>query len=554
MTGALVPPMARSTRSNLFFATAAIFVLYLAHPFFGNEPEPIEVSIKLVDTQTGQTTPAMVAIVSLPDNELRLPPDGRVYSGPGSTTREFYKGFAFSARRDWIGPVRKMAGYGNNRDRSYVYETQLSVPYWDQPFAYLTSGNFSIRLEPGRYQISVSRGNETIPVEEEIEIRGDKPSVDKIFHLKRWIDLPKEGWYSGDVHVHHPTSRHEFREFLLHYGMGEDLHVTNVLAMGHHSGVEFDQAGFGKEYRVQRGDYWLVSGQEDPRSYFGHIIGLNLRNMVRDVERYDLYDTAFRGIRAQDGLVGFAHFSWNGGGITRGFPWLVATGLIDFVELLQFRHLNALDYYDYLNLGFKLTAAAGSDVPWGSTVGEVRTYCYTGPELDLDRWFGALKAGHTFVSNGPALSFTVDSKLPGSELHLSQGDEVTIKVGVRSHPKIGNPRYLRLMGSDGLIAEFLPTAKSSTISGSMKHRVEHSQWITASTVCDNGAVAHSSPVYLVVDDQPFQHRARVPELADRQLVLIEDVAAETEAWPDDARKAGILERLDQAREFYSGLK
>lgn len=54
-------------------------------------------------------------------------------------------------------------------------------------------------------------------------------------------------------------------------------------------------------------------------------------------------------------------------------------------------------------LGFRLTAAAGSDFPWGSTIGEVRTLAYTGNNFNADTWFAALKAGNTFVTNGPAL-------------------------------------------------------------------------------------------------------------------------------------------------------
>ena len=93
----------------------------------------------------------------------------------------------------------------------------------------------------------------------------------------------------------------------------------------------------------------------------------------------------------------------------------MTTGEIDFIEVLQFGMVNRLDYAEYLNLGFRLTAAAGSDIPWGSTLGEVRTYVHTGDKFDVDDWFRAFKAGHTFVSNGPALEFTVDGELPGTE-------------------------------------------------------------------------------------------------------------------------------------------
>ena len=48
------------------------------------------VHVRLIDTETARVTPAMVCI-SGSDNQVRLPPDGRVLTKP-STTREFYSG------------------------------------------------------------------------------------------------------------------------------------------------------------------------------------------------------------------------------------------------------------------------------------------------------------------------------------------------------------------------------------------------------------------------------------------------------------------------------
>ncbi len=88
-------------------------------------------------------------------------------------------------------------------------------------------------------------------------------------------------------------------------------------------------------------------------------IRLVLRDLAPFPENADLYDLTFRGIHEnKEALVGYAHFSWNGCDLPRGFPWYVTTGEIDFVELMQFAKINAPDYYDYLNLGLRLTAAA----------------------------------------------------------------------------------------------------------------------------------------------------------------------------------------------------
>ena len=54
-------------------------------------------------------------------------------------------------------------------------------------------------------------------------------------------------------------------------------------------------------------------------------------------------------------------------------------------------------------------------------MGEVRTFVYTGKNFSHDAWFNGLKAGRTFVSNGPALFLDADGQLPGSEISKPKG-------------------------------------------------------------------------------------------------------------------------------------
>jgi hypothetical protein len=462
-------------------------------------------------------------------------------------------GIKFGADRNWIGPVRKMQGLGTNDDRSYVYENLPSVPYWQEPVTYQTSGDFYIDLPLGRWRVAASHGIEYAPMVEEVEVSG-RTELERTLNLKRWIDLPARGWWSGDVHVHHPSVEAAQREFLMQYALAEDVHVVNLLEMGHHKGTDFHQAGFGSKFRIQNGNFALVSGQEDPRSTFGHIIGLNLQAMVRDLSTYDFYDVTFRGVHAQkDALVGFAHFAWNGCDLPRGFPWFVTTGEIDFIELLQFRMINRLDYAEYLNLGFRLTAAAGSDTPWGSTIGEVRTYVHTGEKFDVDDWFRNFKAGHTFVSNGPALEFTVDGKLPGSGLACSSGTTVQIRARVQGHSAIGVPTLLRVEGPAGVIKETRSERGEQDLAFELEHRVDVSQWLMASASCHNQAVANNTPVYVVVNGRPTWDPRQGPRIIEKQLNGIAKIESEFTKG-EDARSVGIRERLNKAKDFYAKLR
>jgi hypothetical protein len=506
------------------------------------------IHFRLLDAQTAQTTPAMACISNPTSREVRLPPDGRICAKP-SSVRQFVAGVKFDPDRNWIGPVRKMQGKGDNNDRSYCYEDRPSIPYWKEPVIYLTSGDFLIDLPAGRWRIGASHGMEYVPVAEEFEVNGHG-EMEKTLLFQRWIDLPARGWWSGDVHVHHPSSDPAQREFLMQYALAEDVHVVNLLEMGDHNGTEFAQAGFGQKFRVQRGAFALVSGQEDPRSTFGHIIGLNLQAMVRDTTTYDFYDVTFRGIHAQaDALVGFAHFAWNGCDLPRGFPWFVTTGEIDFIEVLQFGMLNRLDYAEYLNLGFRLTAAAGSDTPWGSTIGEVRTYVHTGDKFDVDTWFRRFKAGNTFVSNGPALEFTVDGALPGSELTRLPGTRVKIRARALGHARIGLPTVLRVEGPTGILKEVKGEQGETELEFEFEHLVETSQWLMAGVACDNKAVAHTTPIYLVVNGQPTWNPRQGPRIIEKQLAAMAKIESEV-AKGADARSAGIRERLQKAKAFY----
>jgi hypothetical protein len=510
------------------------------------------VQFRLLNVPTGQLTPAVVCIRNLDDNTVRLPPDGRELKR-FSQTEEFYQGIVYDADDpNWVGPVRRTLGKGDNNDRSYVYDELRSLPFWSEEVLYQTQPRFSVKLAAGRYRISVARGMEYIPVTWEFTVAGD--DQEHTIRLERWVDLPAAGWYSGDVHVHHPTTEKGHREFLLSYAAAEDLHLINVLEMGHHRGTDFKQLGFGRKFRVQRGNYCLVSGQEEPRSTFGHIIGLNTSALARDLGTYDLYDLAFQRLHSQpDAVVGFAHFSWNGCNLPRGFPWYVTTEGIDFVELLQFSKINTLDYYDYLNLGFRLTAAAGSDVPWGSTIGEVRTYVHTGEKFNPDLWFAGLKAGNTFVSNGPALDFTINGQLPGSEIKLKAKGKVKISARAWGHDKVGLPQVLELVTNDGVIREAKKKiGDSSELTLDLEMDIVRSQWFAINTRCENGAVAHTTPIYVVVADEPTWSPTKGEQIVKKQLDAIALIEKEF-SQGNDIRSAAIRLRLDRAKTYYGKL-
>jgi hypothetical protein len=554
-------------RTTVVRAGFAVLMIWTAYGTLGQSGAGT-LTVEIRDKANGRIVPAMVSITSLPDGSWRTPPDGRV-TPPYTTVRDFY------TPSDWkpgdIGPVRVTNGeYKDNNTRSFVYEGESAYPFWRETAAYFVSKPFSITLPEGKWRLAVARGIENLPFVEEFEIRPNQTRKRKIA-LERWVDMTEHGWYSGDDHVHYPRTKPEHNEFLLTWAQAEDLHVTNILRMGDIKTTYFEQAGYGKEFRYQQGDYVLVSGQEDPRTGIaeqGHTIALNISAPVRDTTRYHLYDFMFDGVHAQGGLVGYAHIAWAPEYYRRGKPELnptwdttinVARGKVDFFEILQFRRLGLEDYYDFLNLGFKLTASAGSDLPWGNTIGEVRVYAYTGGQFSADAWFDAMKQGRTFVTNGPMLTLTAGDAIPGDELKVSRNATVRVRARAWAPPVIGSPKSLELIAS-GRVAHSVessnPTKRELQIDFSL--RAEESQWIAARVVSHNGAVAHTSPVYILVNGEDFRNNKELPQLVEKRLKVLGFIEGRlsdpkfTAGYAENEIRA-LTDRVEQARMRYRQL-
>ena len=183
----------------------------------------------------------------------------------------------------------------------------------------------------------------------------------------------------------------------------------------------------------------------------------------------------------------------------------------------------------------------------------MRTYVHTGGKFDVDTWFRRFKAGHTFVSNGPALEFTVDGALPGSELTLSPGKRVKIRARALGHARIGLPTVLRVEGPTGIVKEVKGEHGETELEFEFEHLVETSQWLMAGVACDNKAVAHTTPIYLVINGQPTWNPQQGPGIIEKQLAAMAKIESEV-AKGADARSAGIRERLQKAKAFYAALR
>jgi hypothetical protein len=486
--------------------------------------------VKVVDADTGQPTAAAAAVVP-EDNALRVPE----------------KTFADGLKDSFLGDWR-------------VIHRQNFVA-WDVPDrkSFYVDGAFELKLPPGRCRLVVGKGLEYAIVTEDLTLQ-EGQTLERTVTLRRWVNMGERGWWSGDNHVHHERSE-AINEPLRKVMEAEDLNLANMMRMGDSNRTYFEQYGFGKAARYVVGKRALVSGQECPRTNeLGHTMALNLTAPVRDVERYWLYDFMFDGAHAQGGVAGYCHngIAFNARlGLTMDVP----RGKVDFLEVCQFQGLNVSVYYDFLNLGFKLTPSAGSDVPWSGVPGEVRNYVYIGRQFVVDDWFKNYKAGAAFVTNGPMIELTVDGQRPGADVKARKGQRVRVKARAWGHPTTTVPQTLEVVVHGEVVKRVdRADAAATELNVELDLPIEDSLWLAAR--CANGRwAAHTAPIYVTVNGHRFWKLDAVPRLLDARLSdlkgiadMLANIRARQPNHPILKMGDGILQRADEARKEYERLR
>jgi hypothetical protein len=382
------------------------------------------------------------------------------------------------------------------------------------------------------------------------------------------------GWWSGDDHVHTRIVSDADARNVMAWVQAEDVHLANIVKMGDIYRTYFEQRGFGPAHRVVDGEYVLSPGQECPRTHdqIGHTLAMNITAMVRDPERYFLYDTVFDAVHAQGGLTGYAHVNSGMFHVHRDMSLNVPRAKVDFVEILQFNHLGTELYYEFLNLGCKLTASAGSDVPWGGTIGEVRAYAYLGSEsFTADHWFKAFGRGRTFTTSGPMLDFRVDDAWPGDELRVTADRKLRVQARAWGDPRRMAPMNLEIV-RHGEVIRAADSPASGQPEAALDFTVDAGDggWIAARARAGDGTSAHTTPVYVLREGLRFwKYEALDALLAKREesLKQIEEIIAEARTLEPEGRLGAdrarqllarqgdaLLERVAQARGTYAELR
>jgi hypothetical protein len=467
--------------------------------------------------------------------------------------------------RPMMNDVTGHAFYGPGRG----YRVNMPGPYAGH-FWYVPRG-FEMALPSGDWEIDVFRGLEYAPIHHQLRVEPGQWTRETI-RLFRHTDMPSRGWFSGDDHTHSRLMSSEDADKLITVARAADIHVCNVLEMGDWMRSYYPQRGFGREFRVRHGDHWLVPGQEDPRSLLGHAIGLNLQSRVRDLDRYLLNDWWAAEIHKQGGLYGHTHVGAKACLVERQMAIYQPTGIVDFNSILQ-TTLGTEYFFDFLNLGIRMTATSGEDMPYTGVLTATRMYafCGVGREFDPDQWFDAVKRGRTFVTTGPLLELDVEGAMPGDEIRVKENRPLLVHA--RAHGLAGHsaPEQLRLVRlGETVVEQTAGAVTDSAIEITTRMDSGHGFWVAAYARGRDGSEAITTPVYVVRDGFRFWNPDKAEAVIARQLVVLDEteralagceaIVREGRAPLDYWSRSGagqadqVRARMKRARDFYQDLR
>jgi len=558
--------------------------------------------IAFISNRTGNTSLWILDVVGGANRELRA--KERVYKQPHqlATLRVLDpQGRPTSARVSITGPDGRTyapADAWMHGDEWYVRgERPFEAHYFH------TRGVSELNLPHGKLEIEVMKGFEHAIEKRTLEISAGSGTSQGVTVQLKPSTLPalrtsSHQWVSGDVHIHMNYGGHyrNTPENLARQAEAEDLRVVHNLIVNkevripdveYFRGGELDPASTARAL--------ILHSQEYHTSAWGHLGLLGLRNnlVIPDYADYPLTgaaslypsnDVISDLARAQGALVGYVHpfdapapDPYKDARVSYQFPADVAHGKVDYFEVMGFSdHLITSDvWYRLLNLGYRIPAAAGTDAMMNyaslrGPLGLVRAYVKvpTRPLTTADarqktmrEWLDGLRAGRTFVTNGPLLAFEVNNKEPGDELRLPAGSHTGLfRASLRSIVPLDHLQVI----CNGKVAHEIPLAElpntknRTTLDATGRLTFDRSGWCILRAYADKAThpildlypFASTSPIYVTVEGAPAQSPEDAKFFVQWMDRVLEFARARSN-WNTPDERAHVLTYLERARAMFA---
>jgi hypothetical protein len=436
-----------------------------------------------------------------------------------------------------------------------------------------------LELPVGHYEVKVARGPEYRIARVECDVRPGA-TTDLRVTPERWTDQRALGWYSGESHIHANYGFGHWynspRTMLMQCG-GEDLNVANFMVANSNGDGVFDREYFrGRPDPLSNGQTILWWNEEFRSTIWGHMTLLRLDHLVEPIftgfaHTTQPWDAPTNGdiaelIHDQNGLVNYTHPAVNpkdpylGPYTAKELPVDAALGKVDSIDVMGSNFPATVPlWYSLLNCGFRLPASAGTDcflnrIP-SRLPGGARVYVKVEGPFTYERWIDGLKAGRTFVTDGPMLEFTAGAREAGATVAVTDDHLRVVGRARAQHPL----DRLEVVQDGRVVATVSAVGDRQSITIDQVIAVERSGWVALRVSGPNHAdqpdgsvYAHTSPVYVEVAGKPVNAGAD----AEAFIAWIDRLAADVHRRDRIPRRsrAGVEAQLAAAREVYVRLR
>jgi hypothetical protein len=448
------------------------------------------------------------------------------------------------------------------------------VPFWKDHFVF--NGAIVLELPTGMYTFELETGPEYRVQSGYFQI--DRGATDtKTVSMSRFVDMKKEGWWSGDLHIHRPV---EDIELLMR---AEDLHIGPVITWWNKQNLWKDKPLPDKLLvQVEGNRFYHVMAGEDEREG-GALLYFNLSRPLEITEAAREYPSpaVFLGQARQTEGVHVdieKPFWWD-------VPTWIATGQVDSIGLAN-NHMNRDGmyqdeawgrprdkallpnplgngrwtqeiYYHLLNCGLRIPPSAGSAsgvLP--NPVGYNRVYVHCGETLTWDKWWENLRLGRVVVTNGPLLRPKVygpgspqEGAAPGHVFEAAAGQsvelDIALNLAIRSPDKV---EYLEVV-QDGKVVHEVRLDDWKNAKGRLPPvKFTKSGWMLVRAVTNNPKTfrfACTGPYYVQIGDEPTISKRSAQFFLDWVFERARRVKLD-----DAEQQAAVLEFHRRARDYW----
>lgn len=441
------------------------------------------------------------------------------------------------------------------------------------------AGSADWSLPAGKYIVRAFHGPEFRPITREIEVAANG-STELSLAMERWTNPGSKGWHSGENHIHANYGYGQWYNSpstMIDQCAGEDLHICNFMVANSDTDGIFDREFFrGQLDPISTDQTLLYWNQEFRSTIWGHMTLVNLKQVVEPVmtgfkdttNPWDVPTNSDVADRAhwQQGLVNYTHVAQRADDpydtpyAGKGIPVDVALGKIDSLDLNASYAGTVGLWYRLLNCGFHLPASAGTDVflnrVTSSLPGGDRAYVKVDGPLTYSKWIDGLRAGRSFVTNGPTLELRIGSHQIGDTVSLESPREMTVAVNAESQfPMV----KVELVYNGKVMKEIPVTDEGRMAKQETSIMLDQSGWLSLRATGPGhrdlpvGSLnAHTSPIYVQLKGSPAAAR----EDAEYFLKWIDRLSLALrlrDRLPNDEMRRHVTSQLEAARSIYSKL-